>query len=168
MKILIHGLPESGKTTLAWRLKRALGPNAQWYNSDDIRTRANDWDFSYEGRLRQTIRMKDYLDAAAPDEIVIVDYICPLNEFRDMFSPDVFKVFCDTVADCEFEDTNQMFERPLNLHVDYIIWRWDDQSTDIMIEEIIKGALSQQYDGMSMWERTTYWLKSHIELNWDI
>ena len=45
------GLPGSGKTTLASKLKPLL--NAKWVNADKVRTEANDWDFSSAGRIRQ-------------------------------------------------------------------------------------------------------------------
>ena len=75
-RILIMGLPGAGKTTLAGALKRYLeehgemsntqmeslpigGFNARvtWFNADDIRRKYNDWDFSNDGRIRQSIRM---------------------------------------------------------------------------------------------------------------
>ena len=56
-KILIMGLPGSGKTTLASKLVPLL--NAKWLNNDEARKAANDWDFSEEGRLRQAKRMAD-------------------------------------------------------------------------------------------------------------
>ena len=43
-KILIIGLPGSGKTTLAKELKKKI--KADWINADNIRKRYNDWDFS--------------------------------------------------------------------------------------------------------------------------
>ena len=51
------GLPGSGKTTLA----NELGPllNAERLNADEVRKKANDWDFSLEGRKRQAKRMAD-------------------------------------------------------------------------------------------------------------
>ncbi len=51
------GLPGSGKTTLA----EELGPmlNAKRLNADEVRKKANDWDFSKEGRSRQAQRMAD-------------------------------------------------------------------------------------------------------------
>ena len=55
MKILIMGLPGSGKTYLAARLQPLL--KAAWYNADNVREMANDWDFSEEGRKRQAKRM---------------------------------------------------------------------------------------------------------------
>ena len=41
-KILIMGLPGSGKTTLASKLKPLI--QAQWLNADAIRKSENDWD----------------------------------------------------------------------------------------------------------------------------
>ena len=49
MKILIMGLPGSGKTYLAERLQPLL--NAAWYNADVVRKMANDWDFSTTSAL---------------------------------------------------------------------------------------------------------------------
>ena len=56
-KILIMGLPGSGKTTLASELVPLL--NAKWINNDKVRKAANDWDFSEEGRTRQAKRMAE-------------------------------------------------------------------------------------------------------------
>ena len=43
-KILIMGLPGSGKTTLAFELKKIL--KADWINADKVRGKFKDWDFS--------------------------------------------------------------------------------------------------------------------------
>ena len=51
MKILIMGLPGTGKTSLASKLVPLI--KAKWLNGDEIRKEANDWDFSDEGRIRQ-------------------------------------------------------------------------------------------------------------------
>ena len=56
-KILIMGLPGSGKTTLAKKVIRLL--KADWLNADKIRGKYNDWDFSREGIIRQVKRMRD-------------------------------------------------------------------------------------------------------------
>ena len=60
MKILVMGLPGSGKTYLTERLVPLL--DAAWYNADKVRNMANDWDFSDEGRARQSMRMKTFAD----------------------------------------------------------------------------------------------------------
>ena len=60
MKILVMGLPGSGKTYLTERLQPLL--QAAWYNADKVREMANDWDFSDEGRKRQSNRMRTFAD----------------------------------------------------------------------------------------------------------
>ena len=60
MKILIMGLPGSGKTYLTERLQPLL--KAAWYNADKISEMANDWDFSDNGRKRQSMRMRAIAD----------------------------------------------------------------------------------------------------------
>ena len=54
------GLPGAGKTTLASKLAPLI--NAKWLNADEVRKKANDWDFSEEGRLRQSLRMSKKAD----------------------------------------------------------------------------------------------------------
>jgi len=56
--ILIMGLPGSGKTTLANEIASLL--NVKRLNADEVRKKANDWDFSEEGRTRQASRMADF------------------------------------------------------------------------------------------------------------
>ena len=56
-KILVMGLPGAGKTTLSKYLAKII--NAVQVNADEVRKKANDWDFSLEGRRRQAKRMKD-------------------------------------------------------------------------------------------------------------
>ena len=60
MKILIMGLPGSGKSTLAEPFARLI--NGVWLNADQIREEYNDWDFSPEGRMRQSLRMRYLAD----------------------------------------------------------------------------------------------------------
>ena len=117
MKILIMGLPGSGKTYLAQRLQPLL--SAAWFNADKVREMANDWDFSPEGRTRQSLRMKSLADYESDnDRIVICDFICPTSETRKMFNPDIV-IWLDTIKEGRFEDTNQMFIKPdkFNFHV---------------------------------------------------
>jgi adenylylsulfate kinase len=61
-RILIMGLPGAGKTTLAKELRLKFweeGRTVSWLNADKIRKIYNDWDFSTEGRIRQSQRMRE-------------------------------------------------------------------------------------------------------------
>ncbi len=55
-RILIMGLPGAGKTTLALNLLNYFSPDVLWLNADEIRRKFDDWDFSYEGRIRQKVK----------------------------------------------------------------------------------------------------------------
>jgi len=111
-KILIMGLPGSGKTTLASKLVPLL--NAKWLNNDEARKAANDWDFSEEGRIRQAQRMADLAEKYKQEgrhEYLVTDYICPIPKTRELFNAD-YVVWVNTIDKSRFEDTNQMFVKP--------------------------------------------------------
>ena len=104
------GLPGAGKTTLANELAPLL--KAKRVNADEVRKAANDWDFSEEGRKRQSKRMsKLALNLKNEGNYVIADFICPTPEARNLFPAD-FIIWVDTIKEGRFEDTNQMFVKP--------------------------------------------------------
>ena len=115
--ILIMGLPGAGKTTLANELVKLI--NSKRLNADEIRRGANDWDFSEEGRKRQSKRMAEHaIKLKNEGNNVIADFICPTPEARSLFPAD-YIVWVDTIKKGRFEDTNQMFSKPekFNFHV---------------------------------------------------
>ena len=119
MKILIMGLPGSGKTWLADWMQNEL--QCAWYNADYVRKMADDWDFSDEGRQRQSERMKTLADfEKSHGRTVICDFVCPTPETRDMFNADVV-IFMDTIEKGRFNDTNKVFVRPDSKDIDYHI-----------------------------------------------
>ena len=104
------GLPGSGKTTLASELATLI--NAKKINADEVRKKANDWDFSEEGRKRQSKRMADLSKKKQQEgNHVIADFICPTPEARSLFPAD-YIVWVDTIKKGRFDDTNQMFVKP--------------------------------------------------------
>jgi len=109
-RILIMGLPGAGKTTLALNLLNYFSPDVLWLNADEIRRKFNDWDFSKAGRIRQSRRMREIADVSNR-EYIIADFVCPLQEMRDIYYPD-FLIWVDTIAEGRFQDTNQAFVPP--------------------------------------------------------
>ena len=128
-RILIMGLPGSGKTTLAGALKKYLEEHGEisyaralqehigdykcqvnWFNADDIRRKYNDWDFSNDGRIRQSIRMFQFSMESGGD-YVICDFVAPLVEMRNNFKAD-WTIWVDTIKEGRYADTNAAFVEP--------------------------------------------------------
>ena len=133
-KILVMGRPGAGKTYLATALKLYLEQNSSiktmpmyrannmemaptsysskvdWFNADEIRKRFNDWDFSREGRIRQSLRMAEFAMKCSGD-YVICDFVAPLVEQRNNFKAD-WTIWVDTIDAGRYEDTNQAFVPP--------------------------------------------------------
>ena len=93
--------------------------NARWINNDEVRKKANDWDFSEKGRLRQAKRMAELAEKYKKEgNYVVADFICPTPKSRDLFNAD-YVVWVDTIEKGRFDDTNKMFVKPekFNFHV---------------------------------------------------
>ena len=133
--ILIMGLPGSGKTTLARELVSLL--KAKWLNADKVRTEYNDCDFSEEGRVRQANRMKDLAKKLREEgNYVVADFVCPTREARKLFGAD-YTIWMDTIQKGRFDDTNQMFVKPINF--DFKVDTFDAKNWSKKIhKEIIK------------------------------
>ena len=164
-RILIMGLPGAGKTYLAQALKQHLEshsvlfhPSAetvsssqarvQWFNADDVRKRFNDWDFSQEGRIRQSHRMRELADDSSAD-FVIVDFVAPLPEMRYNFKAD-WTVWVDTIDAGRYEDTNRMFTPP-----DVYDFRITEQAADKWAEFIGTHILENRRRPVFDWQRET-------------
>lgn len=108
LKILVMGLPGSGKTTLANELGKLT--NFIRINADEVRALSNDWDFSYEGRLRQATRLKTISNNYSH---TITDFVAPTEEIRNIFNADIV-IWMDTINQSRYKDTNSLFSNPIS------------------------------------------------------
>lgn len=170
MKILVMGLPGSGKTYLAQALKAYLESNSSiknmpahkmqdtvpasykcsvdWFNADDIRKRFNDWDFSKEGRIRQSLRMAEFALKSTGD-YVICDFVAPLVEMRNNFKAD-WTVWMDTIDQGRFDDTNKAFIPPKEYD-----FRVTEQNAEKWAEFIGQHILDSRCRPVFDWKRET-------------
>lgn len=135
-KTLIMGLPGSGKTTLAKALILHLNAvqsqiTIDWFNADLIREQFNDWDFSKEGRLRQSERMAKLANTSKAD-LVICDFVAPFEVIRDRFAADC-TIWLDTIAVSRYDDTNALFCPPKSY-----AFRITEQNANAWVEPIGK------------------------------
>jgi GTPase SAR1 family protein len=173
-KILIMGLPGSGKTYFAERLKRYLETygdlykvnpgrimnyegipdrnflqvNVDWFNADEIRKRFNDWDFSKEGRIRQSLRMAEFALKCTGD-YVICDFVAPLPEMRHNFKAD-WVIWMDTIDAGRYEDTNKAFISP-----DVYDFRITEQNADKLVEFVGDHILENRRIPTFDWQKET-------------
>lgn len=167
-RILIMGLPGSGKTTFARALKQYLekhgtsqnlamaeqlpltGFDARvtWFNADDIRRKYNDWDFSNDGRIRQSIRMFQFSIEAGGD-YVICDFVAPLVEMRNNFKAD-WTIWMDTIEAGRFEDTNRAFVPP-----DLYDFRITEQDADKWAEFVGEHIIERRRRPVFDWQKET-------------
>ena len=171
-RILVMGLPGSGKTYLATALKKYLEENSSvetmpldrmlhlelppiaytskvdWFNADEIRKQFNDWDFSKEGRIRQSLRMFDFAMQCSGD-FVICDFVAPLVEMRNNFKAD-WTIWVDTIEAGRFEDTNRAFVPP-----EVYDFRVTEQDADKWAEFIGEHILYNRRRPVFDWKKET-------------
>lgn len=150
-RILIMGLPGSGKTYFAERLLKYFQQRhkvTRWINADDVRKMYNDWDFSHEGRIRQSIRMRELADLMVCD-YVIADFVAPLPDMRFNFKAD-WTIWIDTIDKGRFDDTNKMFVSP-----DVYDFRITEQNADKWVEYVGSRILDNQRRPEFDWRKET-------------
>ena len=118
MKILVFGLPGSGKTTFAKQLTQDT--DILHFNADEIRGLFKDWDFTERGRLRQAIRMEDLCQIAGKS--AVVDFVCPFNLYRKNYD---LTVWMNTIESGRYEDTNKIFEKPNQVDYEITTYNYD-------------------------------------------
>jgi nucleoside-triphosphatase THEP1 len=144
MKILIMGLPGSGKTTLAEKIIHGLkesGMQVNWHNADSIRQKWKDWDFTMSGRLRQAERMAMTCDEDERSGFhSVCDFVCPTVETRKVFNNDRradLIIWMDTIEAGRFDDTNKLFEIPSEKEYDVRVRTFNDDSHWMILDMIL-------------------------------
>lgn len=172
VKILVMGLPGSGKTYFAEHLKKYLEDfsnvdhmpaermmhlelppshwqaKVDWFNADEIRKRFNDWDFSRDGRIRQSLRMAEFALKCSGD-FAICDFVAPLPEMRHNFKAD-WTIWMDTIDAGRYEDTNRMFVEP-----DVYDFRVTEQNAEKWAEFVALHILENRRRPRFDWKKET-------------
>ena len=186
-KILIMGLPGAGKTYFAERFKNYLENNSyprilgdtldifsdkialrstvEWFNADEIRKQFNDWDFSREGRIKQSLRMAELAENSNSD-YVICDFVAPLPEMRHNFKAD-WIIWIDTIESGRYEDTNKAFTPP-----DVYDFRITEQNSDKWVPYVASHIIENKRRPLFDWKKETVqmlgrwqpWHKGHRAL----
>ena len=172
IKILVMGLPGAGKTYFSERLKTYLEENSsidsmpayrmgqyelppryykstvKWFNADEIRKKYNDWDFSKEGRIRQSLRMAEFA-LQTTDDYVICDFVAPLPEMRHNFKAD-WTIWIDTIDAGRYEDTNKVFVSP-----EIYDFRITEQNAEKWVEFVGNHILQNRRRPTFSWKKET-------------
>ena len=117
MKILITGLSGSGKTTLADALVKLIPDVHLVLNGDSVREAYNDNDFSPEGRVVQAQRMSKLAARHEDFSIIIMDFICPTEETREIVNAD-YVIFMNTIISSQYADTDALYEKPTEVNAE--------------------------------------------------
>jgi adenylylsulfate kinase len=135
MKILIMGLPGSGKTTLARALAYKL--KAVHWNADAVRANINSHlGFSEADRIEQARRMGWLCDqVTASGHVAIGEFVCPTPATRKAFGNADCTIWLDTIKQGRFEDTNRMFVPPELNPADYRVDTQDAEFWSKVIAE---------------------------------
>lgn len=158
-RILIMGLPGSGKTHLAKILKKKI--NADWINADTIRKKYKDWDFSKQGIIRQSLRMYK-ISKESKKKNIIADFICPFNQTRKIFKAD-FTIWMNTIQKGRFDKMNKIFQRPKKIN--YEIRDFNSKLHSIIISDMLQNyKWSNKKPTSLMMGRFQPFHKGHIKL----
>jgi len=111
MIVLVCGLPGAGKTTLAKLLAPAI--SAVHFDGDDVREMFGHHKFDMHSRIIQAGRM-GWLCGKVHDagHAVVASFVCPTQTTRAYFGRADYVIWVDRISSCQYEDTNDIFEKP--------------------------------------------------------
>ena len=111
-KVLIMGLPGSGKSTVSELVADKLG--AVWFNADAVREELNkDLGFTEADRNEQARRMGWLCDQVVKaGSYAVADFVCPTEDTRKLFNADII-VWVNRIKEGRYEDTNKIFTEPV-------------------------------------------------------
>jgi len=134
MIIQIIGLPGSGKTTLATALADRI--NAVHINADYVRATINsDLGFTPEDRVEHSRRLGEMAKMLSSQGLnVVIDFICPTLATRIAFGKPDICIWMDTLTKSRFEDTNKLWEIPIEFDYHFISYDSKGQ-TDLIIAQ---------------------------------
>ena len=163
LKILVMGLPGSGKTYFSERFVKEI--DGIWINADEVRKKANDWDFTLEGRIRQANRMKKLSEeAVSSGKHAVADFVCPTEKTRKDFNPH-FLIWMNTIKEGRFKDTNKIFESPKKNEINYEIKQKNaDLFKFLVADKIQKYKWDNRKPTAQMLGRWQPWHKGHQTL----
>lgn len=134
MIILIIGLPGAGKTVLATLL--AEKTNSIHINADVVRADlSSDLGFSIEDRIEQARRIgavARLLSSQGRD--VVIDFVCPTKATRESFGIADKIIWVDRLDESRYQDTNAMWEDPINYDLRIKPNLTLDQEVDFVID----------------------------------
>ena len=155
IRILICGLPGTGKTWMAKTLGKTLGPSAAVFDGDEVRAAARIWDFSPAGRQWQAETMNGLCASAErKGQIGIASFICPTAQLRETFRWGNDRTFViwlnrESPKAQQYPDTLKLFQ-PLGLHprdpVHFKISHWQNRATEhqLVLKRLRKwGAIAE-------------------------
>jgi len=155
IRILICGLPGTGKSWLARTLGKALGTSAASFDGDEVRAATRIWDFSPAGRQWQAETMNGLCASAERRGLIgIASFICPTRQLRETFrwgNSRTFVIWLDRESEKakKYPDTMKLFQPLGKIESDPVHFKisgWKNMATEheLILKRLKKwGAIAE-------------------------
>lgn len=140
MKILIFGVPESGKTTLAEPLSEKI--NGVYINEHQIRNEYINYNYTLEGIRKNTEMLRCLADGVVrAGKVAVIDCVAALPEIR-MFIDADYAVWMDTIkTNMKSDDSNTIdikFSKPDITEYNYHVSEWFNDTPE-QLSKVIRN-----------------------------